>query len=51
MIEWLDNNIILLFLDSVFLQGDDGGIFGFLEQNRGPRIPTIVDFFIVAIIP
>lgn len=35
MIEWVDNNAILLFLDSIFLQGDDGGIFGFLGQNRG----------------
>jgi uncharacterized membrane protein (DUF106 family) len=35
MIEWIDHNIILLFLDSIFLQGDNGGIFGFLGQNRG----------------
>ena len=35
MIESLDLNSILLFLDSVFLQGDDGGIFGFFGQDRG----------------
>ena len=35
MIESLDFNSILLFLDSVFLQGDDGGIFGFFGQDRG----------------
>lgn len=32
MIESFD--IILHFLDSVFLQGNDGGIFGFLGQGR-----------------
>ncbi|QLH06096.1 EMC3/TMCO1 family protein [Nitrosopumilus ureiphilus] len=35
MIESLDYNSILLFLDSFFLQGDNGGIFEFLGQNRG----------------
>ena len=35
MIESLDLNSILLFLDSVLLQGDDGGIFGFFGQDRG----------------
>ncbi|MDH3764924.1 MAG: EMC3/TMCO1 family protein [Nitrosopumilus sp.] len=34
MIESLDHNFILLFLDGIFLQGDDGGIFSFLSQNR-----------------
>ena len=35
MIENLDYNSMLLFFDSVFLQGNDGGIFGFIGQNRG----------------
>ena len=35
MIESLDLNSILLFLDSVFLQGGDGGIFGFFGQDGG----------------
>jgi uncharacterized membrane protein (DUF106 family) len=34
MIESLDYNFIMLFLDNIFLQGDDGGIFSFLSQNR-----------------
>ena len=34
MIESIDYNSILLFLDSVFLQGDDGGIFGFMSKGR-----------------
>ena len=35
MIENLDSNFIMVFLDSVFLQGDDGGIFGFMSKSRG----------------
>ncbi len=34
MIDILDYNFILLFLDNVFLQGDDGGIFSFMSQGR-----------------
>ncbi|MBN4046207.1 DUF106 domain-containing protein [Nitrosarchaeum koreense] len=34
MIENLDFNFILFFLDDIFLQGDDGGIFSFMSQNR-----------------
>ena len=34
MIEGLDHNFILLFLGDIFLQGDDGGIFSFLSENR-----------------
>ena len=34
MIDYLDYNFILFFLDNVFLQGDDGGIFSFMSQNR-----------------
>jgi uncharacterized membrane protein (DUF106 family) len=34
MIEILDYNFIMFFLDSVFLQGDDGGIFSFMSQGR-----------------
>ena len=34
MIESFDYNFIMLFLDSIFLQGDDGGIFGFVGQGR-----------------
>ena len=34
MIESMDYNFIMLFLDSIFLQGDDGGIFGFIGQGR-----------------
>jgi uncharacterized membrane protein (DUF106 family) len=34
MIENLDFNFILFFLDNIFLQADDGGIFGFMSQNR-----------------
>ena len=34
MIDYLDYNFILFFLDNVFLQGDDGGVFSFMSQNR-----------------
>jgi len=34
MIDYLDYNFILFFLDNVLLQGDDGGFFSFLSQNR-----------------
>ncbi len=34
MIENLDFNFIMFFLDNAFLQGDDGGIFSFMNQNR-----------------
>ena len=34
MIENLDFNFIMPFLDSVFLQGDDGGIFGFFGKDE-----------------
>jgi len=34
MIENLDFNFISFFLDNIFLQGDDGGIFPFMSQNR-----------------
>jgi len=34
VIESLDYNFILLFLDDIFLQDDDGEIFSFLSQNR-----------------
>ena len=34
MIESMDYNFIMLFLDSISLQGDDGGIFGFIGQGR-----------------
>ena len=34
MIDYLDYNFIMFFLDNVFLQGDDGGIFSFMSQNR-----------------
>ncbi len=34
MIDYLDYNFILFFLDNVLLQGDDGGIFSFMSQNR-----------------
>ncbi len=34
MIENLDFNFIMSFLDSVFLQGEDGGIFGFFGKGR-----------------
>ena len=35
MIESLDYNSILLFFDSIFLQVNNDGIFGFFGQNRG----------------
>jgi len=35
MIENTDYNFIALFLNSVFLQGSDGGLFGFIGQGRG----------------
>lgn len=34
MIDGIDYNVVMLFLDSVFLQGDDGGIFGFIGNGR-----------------
>jgi len=34
MIENLDFNFISFFLDNIFLQGDNGGIFGFMSQGR-----------------
>jgi len=34
MIDYLDYSFVLFFLDNVFLQGDDGGIFSFMNQNR-----------------
>ena len=40
MIESLDLNSILLFLDSVFLQGDDDGIFGSFGQDRGGALES-----------
>ena len=30
----MDINVILLFIDSIFLQGDDGGIFSFMSHGR-----------------
>jgi len=34
MIEIFDFNFILLFFENVFLQGDNGGIFSFMNQGR-----------------
>lgn len=34
MIEILDYNFIMFFLDNMFLQGNDGGIFSFMSQGR-----------------
>jgi len=34
MIEIFDFNFFLFFLDNVFLQGDDGGIFSFVGKGR-----------------
>ncbi|QDI89744.1 DUF106 domain-containing protein [Candidatus Nitrosopumilus sp. SW] len=35
MMENIDYNFFILFIDSVFLQGGDGGIFGFIGGDRG----------------
>ena len=35
MIENIDHNFFVLFIDSIFLQGADGGIFGFIGGDRG----------------
>ena len=35
MTEVLDYNFFILFIDSIFLQGNDGGIFGFVGGDRG----------------
>ena len=34
MIDYLDYNFIMFFLENISLQGDDGGFFSFLSQNR-----------------
>lgn len=34
MIDYLDYNFILFFLENITLQGDDGGFFSFLGENR-----------------
>jgi uncharacterized membrane protein (DUF106 family) len=47
----MDFNFILLFLDSVFLQESDGGIFGFLGGGGGSTALGSADPLVQGIIP